>query len=70
MRNDRLSQRLGLVAVVVALSAAMAQTAMTQEGPPGITRPVVFPPFNPDARRAFIEEELQTPLQVRRETSE
>ena len=24
-------------------------TGIAQEGPPGITRPVVFPPFNPDA---------------------
>jgi ribose transport system substrate-binding protein len=49
VRNDRLSGSLGLVAVVVALSTGIAQTGMTQEGPPGITMPVVFPPFNPDA---------------------
>ena len=47
--NDGLSRSLGLVAVLVALSTGMAQTGMTQEGPPGITKPVVFPPFNPDA---------------------
>jgi ribose transport system substrate-binding protein len=28
----------------------MADTGLAQEGPPGITRPVVFPPFNPNAR--------------------
>ncbi len=34
---------------VVAMSVATFHHTMAQEGPPGITRPVVFPPFNPDA---------------------
>ena len=34
---------------VVALSVSAVPHATAQEGPPGITRPVVFPPFNPDA---------------------
>jgi ribose transport system substrate-binding protein len=47
--RNRLSRSLGLIAVLVALSTGIARTGMTQEGPPGITRPVVFPPFNPNA---------------------
>ena len=34
---------------VIAVSVATVHHATAQEGPPGITRPVVFPPFNPDA---------------------
>jgi ribose transport system substrate-binding protein len=39
---------MGLVAVVVALSTGTVHTGTTQDGPPGITKPVAFPPFNPD----------------------
>ena len=38
-----------LGSVLVAMCTGLTQAAMTQEGPPGITRPTVFPPFNPDA---------------------
>ena len=40
-----MTRALGLVAVVVPLST---HTGTTQDGPPGITKPVAFPPFNPD----------------------
>lgn len=49
MKSGGLSQGLGVVTVLVALSVGMTQSGLTQEGPPGITTPVVFPPFNPDA---------------------
>ena len=35
--------------LVAALSMGMASTGLAQEGPPGITKPVVFPPFDPNA---------------------
>jgi len=34
---------------MIALSMAMVHAGSAQEGPPGITRPVVFPPFDPNA---------------------
>jgi ribose transport system substrate-binding protein len=37
------------LAVVAALATGSIGPGAAQEGPPGITRPVVFPPFNPDA---------------------
>ena len=37
------------LAVVVALVTALIGPGTAQEGPPGITKPQVFPPFNPDA---------------------
>jgi ribose transport system substrate-binding protein len=43
------SRRLRALAVMIALSTAMADTGMAQVGPPGIIRPVVFPPFDPNA---------------------
>jgi ribose transport system substrate-binding protein len=44
-----LSLRLLLGSVLVTLCTGLTQPGMTQQGPPGITRPAVFPPFNPDA---------------------
>jgi ribose transport system substrate-binding protein len=35
--------------VAATLMAGMIWAVTAQEGPPGITRPAVFPPFNPDA---------------------
>ena len=35
--------------LVAALSIGMAGSSLAQEGPPGITKPVVFPPFDPNA---------------------
>ena len=37
------------LAVFVALVTGFLGHGTAQDGPPGITRPVVFPPFNPDA---------------------
>ena len=37
------------LAVLVALVIGFSWSRNAQDGPPGITRPVVFPPFNPDA---------------------
>jgi ribose transport system substrate-binding protein len=47
--RDGLSLRLLLGSVLITLCTGPTQTGVTQEGPPGITRPAVFPPFNPDA---------------------
>ncbi|WP_244563275.1 substrate-binding domain-containing protein [Bradyrhizobium lablabi] len=44
-----MSRILGVVAVLVAVSTAMAHTGIAQEGPPGMTRHVVFAPFDPNA---------------------
>jgi ribose transport system substrate-binding protein len=49
VRKDRLSRSLRVLSVTIALSTTMVHAGMAQEGPPGITKPVVFPPFNPDA---------------------
>jgi ribose transport system substrate-binding protein len=37
------------LAVLAVLAMGLIGPGTAQEGPPGITRPVVFPPFNPDA---------------------
>jgi ribose transport system substrate-binding protein len=47
--RDGLSLRLLLGSVLITLCTGLAQTGVTKEGPPGITRPAVFPPFNPAA---------------------
>ena len=49
MRKDPSSRSLRVLVSVIVLSVATVHHAMAQEGPLGITRPVVFPPFNPDA---------------------
>src|ERR1700693_4617637 len=36
-------------ALVIGLSMGLSHAVIAQEGPPGITRPVVFPPFDPNA---------------------
>jgi ribose transport system substrate-binding protein len=41
--------RLVLWPLLMTLCTGLAQTGRTQEGPPGITKPVVLPSFNPDA---------------------
>lgn len=41
--------RLRRLALVIGLSMGLPHAAIAQEGPPGITRPVVFPPFDPNA---------------------
>ena len=48
VRSGRLRRTMGLVAVVVALCTGTFHAGIAQDGPPGITKPVVFPPFNPD----------------------
>ena len=35
--------------LVAALATGMVCSGLAQEGPPGITKPVVFPPFDPSA---------------------
>jgi ribose transport system substrate-binding protein len=45
VRND-LCRTLSLAAIVVALSTG--PSGIARDGPPGITKPVAFPPFNPD----------------------
>jgi ribose transport system substrate-binding protein len=47
--RDGLSLRLLLGSILVTVCTGLTRAGMTQEGPPGITRPAVFPPFNPDA---------------------
>ena len=49
LRKDPSSRSLRVLVSVIVLSVATVHHAMAQEGPLGITRPVVFPPFNPDA---------------------
>src|SRR4029077_19508362 len=42
------ARRLRRLALIVGLSMALLHGVIAQEGPPGITRPVVFPPFDPN----------------------
>ncbi len=51
MGGGRLCRSLGFLVWLAALWAGTAQPGKTQDGPLGITRPVVFPPFVPDAPR-------------------
>jgi len=48
-RRGYSSRCLPVLTVTIALSMAMVHAGSAQEGPPGITRPVVFPPFDPNA---------------------
>ena len=49
-RNDYCRRCVRVLAVTIALSTTMVHHAgSAQEGPPGITRPALFPPFDPNA---------------------
>jgi ribose transport system substrate-binding protein len=43
------ARRLRGLALLIGLSMGLPHGVIAQEGPPGITRPVVFPPFDPNA---------------------
>jgi ribose transport system substrate-binding protein len=49
IRKTRGAGGLSCLAVVAALASWLIGPGTAQEGQPGITRPEVFPPFNPDA---------------------
>ena len=49
MRSVRIVARLGLAIATAAAFQAATYASFAQEGPPGLTRPVPLPPFNPDA---------------------
>lgn len=61
---DRLRDRPILLALLLALclSAGHSTTVLAQEGPPGITVPTVFPPFNPIAPSCTVPPGLQKVL--------
>jgi ribose transport system substrate-binding protein len=61
---DRLRDRPILLALLLALclSAGHSTTVLAQEGPPGITVPTVFPPFNPIAPSCTVPPGLQKML--------
>jgi ribose transport system substrate-binding protein len=48
MRSVWMVARLGLVVGTAAGFHAATHPSFAQEGPPGLTRPVPLPPFNPD----------------------
>jgi ribose transport system substrate-binding protein len=48
-RNIRRIARWGCLTAIALLTLISPGSAVAEEGSPGITRPVVFPPFNPDA---------------------
>ena len=56
-----MTARLGL-ALVAAGCCAAADASLAQEGPPGLTRPVLLPPFNPDMPRCSAPVGLQKVL--------
>jgi ribose transport system substrate-binding protein len=49
IRSAWMGARLGLAIGAAAGFHAMTHASFAQEGPPGLTRPVPLPPFNPDA---------------------
>lgn len=48
--------------VVAALTTCLIDSGAAQEGPPGITRPLVFPPYNPDAPACSLPSGLRKSL--------
>ena len=49
LTNDRSSRSWRCLLLVAVLSTCMVCSGLAQDGPPGITKPVVFPPFDPNA---------------------
>jgi ribose transport system substrate-binding protein len=52
----------GALLLLLCSMAATVNTALAQEGPPGITSPIVLPPFNADTRACTVPPDLRKVL--------